>query len=30
MFEGVAYVAMRPIVENIGIDWAGQSGESQQ
>lgn len=25
MFEGVAYVAMRPIVENIGIDWAGQS-----
>lgn len=25
MVAGVAYVAMRPIVENIGIDWAGQT-----
>ncbi len=25
MVTGVAYVAMRPIVENIGIDWAGQT-----
>lgn len=25
MAAGVAYVAMRPIVENIGIDWAGQT-----
>jgi hypothetical protein len=25
MAAGVAYVAMRPIVENIGIDWTGQS-----
>lgn len=25
MVAGVAYVAMRPIVENIGIDWTGQS-----
>lgn len=24
MVAGVAYVAMRPIVENIGIDWTGQ------
>lgn len=24
MAAGVAYVAMRPIVENIGIDWAAQ------
>lgn len=24
MISGVAYVAMRPIVENIGIDWSGQ------
>ncbi|EPO1581408.1 phage antirepressor N-terminal domain-containing protein [Yersinia enterocolitica] len=24
MVAGVAYVAMRPIVENIGIDWSGQ------
>ncbi|HEJ9030337.1 TPA: phage antirepressor N-terminal domain-containing protein [Serratia marcescens] len=24
MVAGVAYVAMRPIVENIGIDWASQ------
>ena len=25
MVAGVAYVAMRPLVENIGIDWTGQS-----
>ncbi|WP_314721439.1 phage antirepressor N-terminal domain-containing protein [Rahnella variigena] len=25
MVAGVAYIAMRPIVENIGIDWTGQS-----
>lgn len=25
MVSGIAYVAMRPIVENIGIDWAGQT-----
>lgn len=25
MVAGVAYIAMRPIVENIGIDWAGQT-----
>lgn len=25
MVTGVAYIAMRPIVENIGIDWTGQS-----
>ncbi|MDQ7100884.1 phage antirepressor N-terminal domain-containing protein [Serratia sp. MF2] len=24
MVAGVAYVAMRPIIENIGIDWTGQ------
>ncbi|MEI7177146.1 phage antirepressor N-terminal domain-containing protein [Pectobacterium carotovorum] len=24
MVAGVAYVAMRPIVENIGVDWSGQ------
>ncbi|MFP1951756.1 phage antirepressor N-terminal domain-containing protein [Lonsdalea quercina] len=24
MVSGIAYVAMRPIVENIGIDWAAQ------
>ncbi|MGT3185664.1 phage antirepressor N-terminal domain-containing protein, partial [Yersinia enterocolitica] len=25
MVAGVAYIAMRPIVENIGIDWTGQT-----
>ncbi|MGT3185579.1 phage antirepressor N-terminal domain-containing protein, partial [Yersinia enterocolitica] len=25
MVAGVVYIAMRPIVENIGIDWTGQT-----
>ncbi|MEI7006032.1 phage antirepressor N-terminal domain-containing protein, partial [Pectobacterium parmentieri] len=24
MVAGIAYVAMKPIVENIGVDWSGQ------